>query len=168
MTTFIFSKHFAVLAILSLEIIGAMGCTYGPKQKDRTFLESLNGKHYESGGGNQPTSVSTALGNGVLNAPFLKRRRANVKVEGSVYLEQENVPLLPLANQQLELVQDSKVIGLTRSNSAGNFLFLGDFEDGSALIRSSSNQYSGVYEIKIRGFEIRGVALYLKKSSFAQ
>ncbi len=130
------------------------GCVYGPKTKDKTFLESLNGKHYESPSSGQPSSIG--------QIPVVKRRRANVRISGKLSLVDENIPL-PLSHREILLIQESKVCARTRSETNGSFVFFGDFIDGPAFIRLESEQYMGEIAIQIKGFEVGNLDLYAKK-----
>jgi hypothetical protein len=133
-------------------------CTYGPKQKDKSFLEALNGEHYDTG--LTTSSVSGGSAHPYPTIPILKRRRATVQIRGKLILNQSPMPF-PLAHQELELIQDSKIQETVRTDGGGVFTFLGDFSDGAATIRLNSGRYKGEKSIQIRGFRMEGIELYV-------
>jgi len=142
------SESLAFLSSLVV-VLGLAACAYGPKTKDKTVLESLNGKHYEA------AQFSTG------SLPIVKRHKANVAIAGKVLLQVEPVPF-PLSFAEIELIQDSKSLAQTRTSGDGSFTLSGDFSDGQATLRLISTKYSGERSITIRGFEVRDIDFYVK------
>lgn len=142
-----------VCAFVLIGFIGSCqfsGCTYGPKTKEKTLLESLDGKHYETG---SPV---------VLTVPtILKRRRASVSVSGRVTWVDGSIPF-PLVQQELILVQGSAILARVRTKSDGSFEFLGDFPDGEASVELVSEKYQGTRAICIHGFRTGNIDIEAK------
>lgn len=124
-------------------------CSYGPKTKDKTFLESMNGAHYE-------TSATGIAGTSTPGLPIAHRHRAPVRISGKLLLKQDPIPV-PLANQRMVLLQESKPIATARSEAGGSFAFVGDFEDGTAVIQIDSPKYKGDMSLLIKGFAMENL-----------
>lgn len=129
-------------------------CAYGPETKEKSLLESLNGKHYENGGNGAGGTSTPAL-------PIVKRRRAAVRLSGTILLKLNPIPV-PLGNQKIILLQNEKVLATTLSEVGGVFTFMGDFPDGPVKLYLDSRRYRGEQQVLIHGFELNNIDFFVE------
>jgi hypothetical protein len=142
------SKQIGPVVIFALLGFAGTGCTHGPQTKDKSLLESFNGKHYDS---------FDSIG----GFPIINRHRANVNLTGRVNVLTESIPS-PISHVELLLIQESKVLGQAWTNGDGSFTLSGDFPDGPAILRLGSNKYVGELPIQIRGFELKDIEIFVQ------
>lgn len=125
---------------------------YGPKTKDKSPLNKLNGDNYHS-------DVSTGL------SPLtIQRVQRSTILSGACYFKIKNDDFkYPTKFKEISLLKDGKVISRAITDQQGHFKFNPQIEDGKYSLSMNNRTYSGEMQIEVRGYSISDLNFEVSK-----